>query len=201
MNLMRREFMVSFNLNPKWSMLMLLFFFQFAAFTAMAQEKKSVRISGVIFDEDSSHRALPDVAVFNKSKRSGTISNERGEFFMEIERMDTLVFSTVQHMDEQFFFIETEPFEDRVISISMKMDTVWLNVITVMGNGNYEAFKRELLAMELPDNDHSMVLPVVNKYAEEYSTGEAGIKIHGPLTYLSNKIRAWKKRGVQSAEE
>ena len=181
--------------------LMLLFFCQFVTNMAVAQEKKSVTISGFIFDEDSSHRALPDVAIFNKTKRRGTISNESGQFSIEMDRTDTLVFSTVQHLDEVFFFSENEPFENRILTIEMKMDTIWMNVITVMGNGNYQEFKRELLALEMPDDDHSLALPIVNRYAEEYSTGNASIKIHGPLTYLSNKIRVWKKRGVKYADE
>tara|TARA_R110002072_G_scaffold214071_1_gene371220 strand:- start:117 stop:692 length:576 start_codon:yes stop_codon:yes gene_type:complete len=163
---------------------------------AKAQDNEKVIIRGIVFCEDSLMGTLPDVAVYNISRRTGTITDGIGAFSIQIGRKDTLVFSTVQHKDELFYFKEGEPFEDKVISIPMKMDVIWIDVVSVMGKGNYEAFKSELMNMEIPDNNPSMALPVVNKYAEEYSTGEAAIKIRGPLTHLSNKIRKWKKRRV-----
>ena len=168
---------------------------------AKAQDKERVTVSGIVFCEDSIMGTLPDVAVFNKNRRSGTITDENGAFSIQIGRNDTLIFSTVQHEDELFYFREDEPFADMVISVPMKMDNIYMDVVSVMGTGNYEAFKRELLSMEIPDSDPAMALPVVNRYAEEYSTGEGAIKFRGPLTHLSEKIRKWKKRKATDAFE
>jgi len=159
-----------------------------------AQDNKQVTISGVIFCEDSIMGTLPDVSIFNKNRSTGSISSETGEYSIQMGRKDTIIFSTVQHMDEVFFIKEDEVFEDRLVNIPMQMDTVWLKVVSVIGIGNYESFRRELMNLELPGTDVSITLPIVNKYAREYSTGEGSIKIRGPLTYLSEKIYKWKMR-------
>lgn len=165
----------------------------FTSTVSFAQNDPVVTINGVIFCEDSIMGTLPDVTVYNVTRQTGTISNSNGEFSIKMSRNDTLIFSTVQHSDTYFFFKETEAFEDRTITVPMEMDNIYIDVVSVMGKGNYEAFKQELLNLKLPDNDPNMVLPIVNRYAEEYATGEGEIKIKGPLTYLSNKIRAYKK--------
>ncbi|MCF8462171.1 MAG: hypothetical protein K9G46_15725 [Flavobacteriales bacterium] len=169
--------------------------------STIAQNKEMVKVVGVVYNDDHIRSVLSDVAVFNKNQKKGAISNEKGEFIIEMKQNDTLIFSTVQHMDEEFFFGTNDPFEDQVLEIQLKTDTIWLKMISVMGNGNYQKFKRELLALDMPEDDHSLALPVVNKYAEEYSTGVAAIKIHGPLTYLSHKISIWKKRGKSTPVE
>jgi hypothetical protein len=166
---------------------------------AKAQDSEKVTVSGTVFCEDSIMGILPDVAVYNMNRKTGTITDKNGAFSIQIGRNDTLIFSTVQHEDEFFYFRENEPFTDKVISVPMKMDNIYIDVVSVMGTGNYEAFKRELMNMEIPDNDPSVTLPVVNRYAEEYSTGEGAIKFRGPLTHLSEKIRKWKKRKATDA--
>lgn len=173
----------------------------FSGQTLMAQENKTVTVSGIIFCEDSIMGTLQDVAIYNESRHTGTISNQKGEFSIKMGQNDTLIFSTVQHTDEVFYFKENEPFQNTVISVPMKMDMIWMDLVSVMGKGDFEAFKRELLALELPDNEPSLLLPVVNKYALEYETGEGAIKIRGPLTYLSNKIRKLKRRTVKEPKE
>ena len=169
-----------------------------SANTVKAQNTKTVTISGIVFCEDSIMGTLSDVNIFNQNRSTGSITNESGEFSIQIGQNDTLIFSTVQHEDELFYFKENEPFEDMVISVPMKMDIIWVDVVSVIGKGNYEEFKRELLGMDMPDYNPSMALPIVNRYAEEYSTGEGAIKIHGPLTYLSKKIRQLKRRKTQT---
>lgn len=168
---------------------------------SFAQNDPVVTVNGVIFCEDSIMGTLPDVTVYNVTRQTGTISNANGEFSIKMSRNDTLIFSTVQHSDAYFFFKEDEPFEDRTITVPMDMDNIYIDVVSVMGKGNYEAFKQELLNLELPDNDPNLTLPIVNRYAEEYATGEGAIKIRGPLTYLSKKIRAYKKRRTQNNTE
>lgn len=173
----------------------------FIAVTGHAQNQDLITLSGVVYCEDSIMGAIPDVSVFNKSRSTGTISGPNGEFSIKMGKGDTIVFSTVQHLDTEFYFKEGEVFQNQKVSIPMKMDNIYMDIVSVMGKGSYEAFKQELLNLELPDNDPNLTLPIVNRYAEEYATGEASVKIHGPLTYLSNKIRRWKKRGINIKNE
>jgi len=180
-------------IKMNWKVAMAVCIGWFSAASAVAQNQGTVKISGIVYNDDNIHSPLSDVAIFNWRLAKGTISNSKGEFIIEMKQNDTLVFSTVQHMDEKFFFRKNQVFENQEVSIQLKTDTIFLNMISIMGNGNYEEFKRELLDMEMPEGDHSLALPVVNKYAEEYSTGEAAIKINGPLTYLYHKIRKLKK--------
>ncbi len=100
------------NINWKLRIALPLIIPMLAIVETKAQDKEQVTVRGMIFCEDSIMGTLPDVSIFNKSRSTGSISSETGEYSIRMGRNDTIIFSTVQHMDEVFFFKQNEPFED-----------------------------------------------------------------------------------------
>jgi hypothetical protein len=161
-----------------------------------SQDQPVVIISGIVSCNDSSIGILENVNIFNKQSNRGTITNNEGEFEIEMGKNDTLLFSTIQHKEEIFTFPQNEEFTDKNIQVVMTLDTVILDVITVMGVKSFEAFKQELLQLKLEDNDISLALPVVDKYAKQHATGVGAYEIKGPLTYVLNKFQRIRKRSI-----
>tara|TARA_R110001592_G_scaffold234170_1_gene491806 strand:- start:6247 stop:6807 length:561 start_codon:yes stop_codon:yes gene_type:complete len=158
-----------------------------------AQQNK-ITLSGTILCEDDAKGALSFVNIYNKNTKKGAVSDTDGKFSIKMGKNDTILFSTVQHVEQFYYIKENEFFHDKNIEISMTQDTIWLDVVSVMGFKEFEEFKQEVLQLKLPDNDIYLVLPVVDKYAKQNYSGEGVFEIKGPLTYLSNKILSIKKR-------
>lgn len=161
-----------------------------------SQDQTWVTISGVVSCNDTSIGILENVNIYNKQTSRGTTTNNKGEFEIKMSRNDTLFFSTIQHKEVIFTFPQNEGFVDKNIHVVMVLDTVILNVITVIGKKSFEAFKQELLQLELENNDISLALPVVDKYAKQHATGEGYYEIKGPLTYVLNKFQRIRKRSI-----
>ncbi|HRJ80960.1 MAG TPA: hypothetical protein PLV21_03685 [Cyclobacteriaceae bacterium] len=74
----------------------------------------------------------------------------------------------------------------------MELDVIWLETIIIIGNQSLEEFKKEIMSLEASvDNRIDLVLPVVNKYAKQLSSGDGAFVLTGPLTYLGNKFRMY----------
>jgi len=159
---------------------------------AFAQEnsENSITLSGTIICNDSIVGPLPNVNIFNKTENRGTISNQEGFFSLEMERGDTIWFSTVQHEQQFFVYPENEAFLDKKIEIFMLQDTIWLEAVTIYGIETLYKFERELLDLNIHENDVSVAIPVVDKYARQRATGEGKLTISGPLTYLVLKLKS-----------
>jgi cell fate (sporulation/competence/biofilm development) regulator YmcA (YheA/YmcA/DUF963 family) len=159
-----------------------------------SQDNQLVTISGMVSCIDTSIGILENVNVYNKQQEWGSITNGQGEFEIKMGRNDTLFFSTIQHKEEIFTFPKVEEFIDKNIHVTMILDTIILDVITVMGVKSFEAFKQELLRLKFKDDDISLALPIVDKYAKQHASGEGAFEISGPLTYIINKIQRIRKR-------
>ena len=178
--------------------LVILFIF-FAILTTVDAQKTEINLSGTVLCEDSLTGPLNLVNVYNKNTKKGTVSDVNGKFSIKMRRNDTILFSTVQHINQSYYIKQGEIFHDKNIIVKMKQDTVWLHVVSVMGFKQFEQFKQEVLNLKTANgNDISLTLPVVNKYAKRYYSGKGAIEIKGPLTYLSKKILSIKKRRSQN---
>lgn len=153
-----------------------------------------ITISGTILCEEDTKGPLGFVNIYNKNTKKGTVSDTNGKFSIKMSKNDTILFSTVQHIEQFYYIKENEFFHDKSIEISMVQDTIWLGVVTVMGFKKFEEFKQEVLQLKLPKNDITLTLPVIDKYAKQNYSGRGAFEIKGPLTYLTDKIIAIKKR-------
>ena len=157
-----------------------------------AQAKK---ISGTVSCSSDSIMLLSYVNIYNLSSKKGTTTDTEGYFEIEMNKYDTILFSTVQHQ-EYYYYLVDEAVPDKKINIELQQDTVYLEVVNIMGYKSYSQFKEELLQLDLSENDVSITLPVIDKYARQYATEVQAYEIKGPLTYLSKKIRKIKRRGL-----
>lgn len=174
-------------------MIITLFLFLVVASVTNAQ-KSEITLSGIISCDNSLNEPLSAVHVFNKNAKKGTLTDKNGEFSISMRKLDTIIFSTVQHVEKIYTIEKGESFDNKHIEFTLEEDTVWLDAVTVIGFKRLEDFKQEILQMKLPDDDVSMALPTVDKYARRNYTGDGQYEIKGPLTYLLKKIHRYSKR-------
>ncbi len=177
----------------KYRMIIVLFPFLAVASVTNAQ-KSEITLSGIISCDNSLKDPLSAVHVFNKNTKKGTLTDKNGEFSISMRKQDTIIFSTVEHVEKMYTVEKGESFDNKRIEITLEEDTIWLDAVTVMGFKRLEDFKQEILQMKLPDDDVSLALPTVDKYARQNYTGDGQYEIRGPLTYLLKKIHRYGKR-------
>jgi hypothetical protein len=165
---------------------------------AKAQEKDAINLRGIIYCHDTLQGVISNVEVINTTRKWGTVSNDKGEFEIRVYESDTIIFSTIQHYDIYYYQSQNESPLD-TLEIVMYQDTIWLNVVTILGQKSLDDFNREFLALDLPDHDISLRLPLIDKYAYQKRSELGVVEIRGPLTYLSKKIQklARRKKGIR----
>lgn len=160
-----------------------------------AQGSDEVRmLTGIVLCSEDSVMYLENVTIYNKRNGSGTTTDKNGHFEIDMIQTDTIVFSTVQHREQYFFLDHASSFPEQGIEIQMRQDTVYLEVVSIIGFNKYQQFKEELLQLDLSDEDVDMHLPLINKYARQYATEVQAYELKGPLTYLGKKIRKISRR-------
>jgi len=172
----------------------LIIFITLSVNKAVKAQSNEINLSGTILCGNDVKGPLSFVNIYNKNTKKGTVSSTDGTFSIKMGKNDTILFSTVQHIEQSYYIKKNEFFHDKNIKITMKQDTVWLDVVSIIGFKKFEKFEQEVLQLKLPNNDISLVLPVIDKYAKQNYTGEGVFEIKGPLTYLSKKILAIGKR-------
>ena len=154
-----------------------------------AQGADEVRmLTGIVLCSEDSVMYLENVTIYNKRNGKGTTTDKTGHFKIEMNPTDTIVFSTVQHREQYFFLDHASSFPEHGIEIQMQQDTVYLEVVSIIGFKNYMQFKKELLQLDLSDEEVNMHLPLINNYARQYATEVQAFELKGPLTYLGKKI-------------
>jgi len=157
-------------------------------FAQVKSENDLITLSGIIICNDSIVGALPDVNIFNKTGNWGTTSDSNGHFSVRIGLNDTIWFSTIQHVEQFYVMPTTKSYQDHEIVIFMKQDTIWLNAVTIYGYYTLEKFKNEILQLDLPNDDISVAIPILDKYSKQRKTGDGNYIIEGPLTELFHKF-------------
>jgi acetylglutamate synthase len=166
-----------------------------AGFSTVNAQKK-ITLSGAISCSEEEKSPLSFVNIYNVNTKRGTISDSEGKFKIKMGMNDTILFSTVQHLEQIYTIKKGDLFEDKSIEIDMVKDTVWLKVVSIMGFKEFDEFKKEVLELNLPQRDISMALPVVDKYAKQHKTGEGALELREPLIYLLKKFNlAGRKNG------
>lgn len=139
-----------------------LFTFLLLTISAFSQEKTN-KIQGKIYSSDN---VVPNVHVYNITKKIGAISNDLGEFELRVSLNDTLYISslqfekvktivTIKNMEAKQVFIELMP-------LVYKLDEVFLRHLT--GDLNFDMRNKPLDTIPkhnfvIKANDFSKVLP------------------------------------------
>jgi hypothetical protein len=159
----------------------------------VGNKEKTFELSGRINCINPINGTLSSVVIHNINKDIVTVSDEKGAFAIIMGEQDTIVFSTPEHLDYIYTLEDTEESKDHNIVVFMETDAIWLNTVTIIGLPSLERFKSEVLDLMLPSNQPDLALPVVNKYARQYASGDGETDLVGPLTYLQKKFSRYHR--------
>lgn len=163
--------------------------FQMKIAASQDLQEPVITLKGKVICTKPFRGALENVAVFNTTKNSGTLTDKEGNFILQMGQYDTIIFSTQQHKEHVYFLTNNETFSHKVLEVIMEPDTIWLDAVTVTGTRTLEEFKNEVLLLNITSDDNvSLALPVINRYAKQFSTGNGSLPLKGPLTYLTRKF-------------
>ncbi len=107
----------------------IIFFFFLSLSLVHAQEKDSVRISGVVFAQDSLHHLFGANIILNNKK--GTISDLKGRFEFWASPLDTILFSHVGFQTLKVVIADTISMGDFAFGVFLANDTVNLSEVVV----------------------------------------------------------------------
>ncbi|MBN1952467.1 MAG: carboxypeptidase-like regulatory domain-containing protein [Bacteroidales bacterium] len=135
-------------------LLLMVFLFVFIFATSMIRGQvlstAPEMIDGIIYD-DSTGQALPYVQVYNESKRAGYLSNKEGEFRMQADIGDTLVFSAMGYLGKVDMVGDLNMDSPMVVRLMPRFYEI--AAVSVTHFGTYEEFKRSVIALELPQTE------------------------------------------------
>lgn len=162
----------------------------FGVSTAFAQNiNEVIRLSGTIISSDSLS-PVQGVNVINTRNSIGVSSNDKGFFSIPIHRTDTIQFSAVGYETYRFVLDATSQSNSPLIQIKLVPKTYQLQQVDVVAMPTEKQFKKEFLALELPD-EPELALPQIKQPklmegVDYLPTG--GVGISGPFSALYNKF-------------
>lgn len=114
-----------------------------------------IQISGYVYANDSTLSKLPYVKINIKGTSRGTFTDETGFFSIAVLKTDTLHFSTLGYAPRTYYLKPADRRKEE-LTTAILMDPVYyeLDAVTVRGL-TLDAFKREFLALQLPDDQLS----------------------------------------------
>lgn len=161
-------------------------------------------VSGKVICLKPERGVLSEVVVFNQQRNRGVLTGNDACFHIKMNRGDTLVFSTSSHKDFYYFIPDDLPLKDHTIEIILEPDTVWQEIAGQVGPDDLDTFRKEIIDMDLPDDQPNLIMPVAEKHAHHLATGEGALTLTGPLSYLGLKISRYmrlKKQIKESSHE
>lgn len=138
--------------------LFILLFLSCGYFSSVAQEvtrQDIVQVSGYAYSNDSTLAKLPYVKVEIKGTGRGTFTDKSGFFSIAILKTDTLSFSTLGYAARTYYLKQSDH-DKGELTTAILMDPISyeLDAVTVRGL-TLDAFRREFLALQLPDEEIS----------------------------------------------
>ncbi|MCU0355879.1 MAG: carboxypeptidase-like regulatory domain-containing protein [Cytophagales bacterium] len=149
-----------------------------------------VQVQGFTLRKDSLTPA-PYVTVTNLRSRFGTISADNGYFTLQAQRGDTLEFSAVNLQPAVFVVPAYYPSARLAIRAVLTTRTYQLDEVVVRPYTEKQ-FKKDLLALQLPDDEPDLQLPAIPRLATPSAVAQSGlgvgVTIGGPLTALYDRF-------------
>lgn len=132
---------------------------------------------------------LPDVHVINFASDKVTASLSNGLFRIPVKEGDKIYFSTIEYGLTPFIITDSI-LEAKLFTFYLNPKIYELDVTEVRPFLSYKEFKDAFLALELEDLiDLQLTVPIVIK---QYTPGQIGVTINGPITAL---YMAFSKEG------
>jgi hypothetical protein len=177
-----------------------------AALAQKSDDNELIRLSGTILSSDSL-TPVAGVHVLNNRDKVGTSSNEGGYFSIPMHRTDTVLFSAVGYETYQFVLEASSRSMSPLVTIKLIPKIYELKEVSVSDMPTEDQFKKDLLALKLPD-EPNLDLPQIKqpKLTEGVEFGpNGGLVIPGPFSALHNKFsreaKERKKVQVLQAQE
>lgn len=126
------------------------------AFNTKAQDsednnKKLVQLSGVVVSSDKLE-PMPFCSVYNKTTKSGTISDYYGYFSLVARHNDTLIFSYIGYEKNAFIVPDTLKTFSHALIHMMEPDTITAQTVVVYPWPSKEDFARAFIEMKPYDD-------------------------------------------------
>ncbi len=156
---------------------------------AQQTPQDKVQLSGYISSTDEA-TPLAGVHIMNNKSRVGAISDEKGFFVIPMHRTDTILFSAVGYETYTLVLDPESQSSNPLVQIRLTLKTYQLEQVDVRAIPTETKFKKDFLALELPDQP-ILALPEVKglKLAESvYTLPEGGIAISGPFSAIYSKF-------------
>lgn len=123
-------------------------------YTANAQVRKIIQLSGVVLGEDSVS-GLPGVHVYVPKAGRGTTTNNTGFFSMPVLVGDSVVISAVGYVRRHHIVADSRE-EYVTVIIEMATDNTFLKEVTILPFPTEEVFKQAVLALNVPLNENGI---------------------------------------------
>lgn len=99
--------------------------------------------------DDSTGAAIAFVHIYNETTRKGYIANEDGKFIIPASSGDTLVMSALGFLSKVVFLTDTNIGLAYTVRLTPRLYEI--EAVKVMPFKNYEEFKKQFLALKLPE--------------------------------------------------
>lgn len=177
--------------------LLILFFVAAFGLQSYAQENFEIEITGTILDADT-QEPVPYVHVINKNSRKGTVSNTEGRFWMVMNKMDTVLFSSIGFEPYAFTIKDQVTSNKLILTIELNTSTMELQPVKVFAFKDEHALKKAMLAMEVPIEEDRTRIELPGFYYGPKK--EVKPSVLNPLSLLHNKFSREAKEKSKLAE-
>lgn len=169
------------------------FLLAISAFTGVWAQGE-VWVTGHVFGEDTTI-GVPDIHIYNRRTFKGDISNYFGFFRVKMRPGDTIVFTSVQYLDE--FFVLPDGLKGEVFNLKafLRPQRYFLEEVEIYEKMTFQDFKVKFFQNRTYSENLAL------KYARDLPKappirpeGGVGIVIDGPLTALYD---AFSKKGKE----
>lgn len=160
-----------------------------------------IQLSGQVLSLDSL-KPITDVNIINKNSGFGTSSDSKGLFIIKIHKTDTIVFSAVGYEKYSFYLDASSQANNPTIQVMMVPTSYELKEVVVRPYKSLEDFKKEFLALELPENP-DLQLPQISEIKVSGSVvlpPGGGVAVVGPFSALYDRFgkKGKEQRKLQS---
>ncbi|MDO1444825.1 carboxypeptidase-like regulatory domain-containing protein [Rhodocytophaga aerolata] len=171
------------------SVLFILFILAAIQVNAQQQPANKIQLSGYILNKEDA-APIPGVHVLNNKSKIGAISDDKGYFSIAMNQADTILFSAIGYETHTLILDASTNTINPLVEIRLSPKTYQLQEVDVRAIPTEERFKKDFLALELPDQPQ-LGLPQIRgqKLADGiYTIPTGGIAISGPFSFFYNKL-------------
>ncbi len=115
-------------------------------------QTKSFSIHGMVMSEGDS-LLIHNTIVLNKRTKQGLLSGVNGDFVINIQFQDTLIFSCTGFQTNQWILTDTSQQSKSPITIVLKKQIQQLKEVTVYGTKTYDEIRKEFSNLKVKQTD------------------------------------------------